>query len=69
WTPMNCARRTEYPIDMMVIAKACYPDLFSDIKVHEFALDFYQDVYGVNRTTAQELRSNQWLDWTVESDF
>lgn len=69
WTPMNCARRTEYPIDMMVIAKACYPDLFSDIKVNEFALDFYQDVYGVNRTTAQELRSNQWLDWTVESDF
>ncbi len=69
WTPMNCARRTEYPIDMMVIAKACYPDLFSDIKVHEFALDYYQDVYGVNRTTAKELRSNQWLDWTVESDF
>lgn len=69
WTPMNCARRTEYPIDMMIIAKACYPDLFSDIKIHEFVLDFYQDVYGVNRTTAQELRSNQWLDWMVESDF
>lgn len=69
WTPMNCARRTEYPIDIMIIAKACYPDLFSDIKVHEFVLDFYQDVYGVNRTTAQDLRSNQWLDWTVESDF
>lgn len=69
WTPMNCARRTEYPIDMMVVAKASHPDKFQDIKVHDFALDFYKHVYGVNDTTAKELRSNQWLDWTVEYDF
>lgn len=69
WSPMNCARRVEYPLDMLIIAKAAYPKLFSDIKVHEFALKFYQDVYGVDLATAKALRSEQILDWTVENDF
>jgi iron complex transport system substrate-binding protein len=70
WTPSNCdASRLEYPIDLMVIAKACYPDLFEDIKVHEWVLDFYQNLYGVDEETARGLRSVQWLDWTVEEDF
>jgi iron complex transport system substrate-binding protein len=69
WTPMNCARRVEYPIDLLIIAKAAYPDKFQDIKINQFALDFYKKVYGVNDTVARELRSNQWLDWTVDADF
>lgn len=69
WSPMNCARRVEYPIDMLIIAKAAYPQLFSDIKVHEFVLKFYKDVYGVNDETAKKLRSEQILDWTLEYDF
>ena len=69
WTPMNCARRVEYPLDMLVIAKAAYPEQFKDIKVHEFALKFYKDVYKVDDKTAKGLRSTQWLDWTVENDF
>ncbi|QCD53416.1 ABC transporter substrate-binding protein [Campylobacter sp. RM16192] len=69
WSPMNCARRVEYPIDMLIIAKAAYPKLFSDIKVHEFVLKFYKDVYGVDEATAKALRSEQILDWTVEDDF
>lgn len=69
WTPMNCTRRVEYPLDMLIIAKAAYPERFKDIKVHEFALKFYQDVYGVDVSTAKKLRSTQWLDWTVEHDF
>nr|MBP7246491.1 hypothetical protein [Brachymonas sp.] len=67
--PMNCARRVEYPLDMLVIAKAAYPEQFKDIKVHEFALKFYKDVYKVDDKTAKGLRSTQWLDWTVENDF
>ena len=69
WSPMNCARRVEYPIDILIIAKAAYPQLFSDIKVHKFVLDFYKDVYGVSEEQAKALRSEQILDWTVENDF
>lgn len=69
WSPMNCARRVEYPIDMLIIAKAAYPDKFKDIKVHTFVLQFYKDVYNVSDKDAEALRSEQILDWTVEYDF
>lgn len=69
WSPMNCARRVEFPLDMLIIAKAAYPKLFSDIKVHKFALEFYKNVYGVSDEQAKALRSEQILDWTVENDF
>lgn len=66
WSPSNCDKRLEYPIDVMVIAKAAYPERFEDIYLAEWLLDFYQNVYGVDRETAEELRSCQWMDWTVE---
>jgi len=69
WTPNYTGKRIEYPIDLMVIAKAAYPERFEDIKVHEWVLEFYQNVYGVDEETAIGLRSAQWLDWTVEEDF
>ena len=69
WTPYNCAKRLEYPIEIMVIAKAAYPDLFQDIKIHRWVLEFYQNVYSVDEKTAEELRRIQWLDWTVQADF
>ena len=69
WTPYNWAKRLEYPIEAMVIAKAAYPDRFADVQVHEWVLEFYQTVYGVDEATAKELRSAQWLDWTVEAGF
>lgn len=69
WTPMNCARRVEYPLDMLIIAKAAYPERFSDIRVYDFALQFYQKVYGVDEETAKGLRTTQLLDWMAESDF
>ena len=69
WTPMNCSRRVEYPLDILIIARAAYPELFKDIKVHQFALDFYKKVYNVDDKTAKALRSEQLLDWTVENDF
>lgn len=66
WSPCNCAKRLEYPIDVMVIAKAAYPDRFQDIDLAQWLLDFYQKVYGVDRETAEKLRSAQWMDWTTE---
>jgi iron complex transport system substrate-binding protein len=68
WTPYNCAKRLEYPIEVMVTAKAAYPQLFNDIKIHDWVLDFYKTVYHVDNETAISLRSIQWLDWTVEED-
>jgi iron complex transport system substrate-binding protein len=64
WSPCNCAKRLEYPIDVMVISKAAYPDRFKDIDLGEWLIEFYQNVYGVDRSTAEKLRSAQWMDWT-----
>lgn len=67
WTPCNCGKRLEYPIDVMVIAKTAYPDKFADVELSEWLLQFYENLYGVNETTAKDLRSVQWMDWTVKS--
>ena len=69
WTPMNCSRRVEYPLDILIIAKAAYPEIFKDIKIHQFALKFYKKVYNVDDKTAKALLSEQMLDWTIENDF
>ncbi|SMC99536.1 iron complex transport system substrate-binding protein [Desulfocicer vacuolatum DSM 3385] len=66
WTPCNCEKRLEYPIDVMVMAKAAYPERFKDIHMGQWLLKFYQNVYKVDVKTAGELRSCQWMDWTCE---
>lgn len=66
WTPVNCAKRLEYPIEIMVMAKAAYPELFSDVDLGQWILDFYEGVYGINDTQARNLRSLQGMNWTVE---
>lgn len=69
WMPCNCAKRLEYPIELLITAKAAHPELFSTWKVHEWVLGFYKDLYGVDEPTAKKLRSAQWLDWMVEANF
>ena len=69
WSPMNASRRVEYPLDMLIIAKAAYPDLFADVDVYGFALTFYQQVYHVDEATARGLRSTQLLDWMEDCGF
>lgn len=69
WTPMNCSRRLEYPLDMLIVAKAAYPERFKDIVVHEYALQLYKDLYGVDENTARGLASTQLLDWMLETGF
>lgn len=69
WSPMNTSRRTEYPLDMLIIAKAAYPDRFKDIKVYDFALELYKKAYHVDDQTARGLRSTQLLDWMADIDF
>lgn len=64
YTPCNCDRRLEYPLDVMVIASAAYPDRFSDINLGQWSLEFYKSLYGVGDAKAKELRGVQWFDWT-----
>jgi iron complex transport system substrate-binding protein len=66
WTPCNCDKRVEYPIDVMVMAKAAYPDKFADVDLNAWLIDFYQNVYGVDKETALQLRAVQWMDWIAE---
>jgi iron complex transport system substrate-binding protein len=66
---MNCSRRLEYPLDMLIIAKAAYPERFKDINVYDFALDLYKKAYHVDDETARGLRRTQILDWMSDMDF
>lgn len=63
YSSKNCARRIEYPLDMLIIAKSAYPTVFDSLNLNEAVLDFYQTVYGVERKQAEGLRSAQLLDW------
>jgi iron complex transport system substrate-binding protein len=67
FTPYDCAKRLGYPVELMVIAKAAYPERFSDIDLNEWLLTFYQNLYGVDRQTAEGLREIQWMDWVAET--
>jgi iron complex transport system substrate-binding protein len=69
WSPMNCARRLEYPLDLLIMAKGAYPDRFRDLFVHDWALAFYRRTYLVDEQQALALRRGQWLDWTAEAGF
>jgi iron complex transport system substrate-binding protein len=69
WSPMNCARRLEYPIDLMIMAKGTYPDRFRDVVVGNWTLDFYRRTYLVSDDQARLLRKGQWLEWTAEAGF
>ena len=66
WSPCNCDKRLEYPIDVLIIAWAAYPGRFADVDLAQWILRFYQDVYGVDEERATGLLRAQWLDWTLE---
>ncbi len=69
WTPMNCAPRLEYPLELLVMAKAIYPEKFEDIVFHEFAIDYYQKIYPINKREAEELLNHQILDWSKDANW
>jgi iron complex transport system substrate-binding protein len=50
----------------MIMAKAAYPERFADVDLNVWLLDFYQNVYGVDKKTAAQLRAVQWMDWITE---
>jgi len=66
WSPCNCDKRLEYPLDVLVMAKTVYPERFTDLDLGERILRFYRDVYGADETTALGLLEAQWLAWTLD---
>jgi len=68
YMPYNTAKALEFPIEVMVTAKAAYPNLFKDVELSDWVLDFYKNVYHVNAEQAEGCRSAQWMDWTVKEN-
>jgi len=68
WLPCNCDKRLEYPIEVMVMAKAAYPERFEDVDLAEWLLEFYQNVFNVDQETAEGLRTAQLMGWTLEEE-
>ena len=66
YTPCNCDKRLEYPLEVLIIAKAAYPNRFHDVDLAEWTTDFYMGLYGVDRQTAENLLEKQWLGWMLE---
>lgn len=69
YSPKNCARRAEYPLDMLITAKAAYPEKFADFDLYDYSLNFYMRAYGLTAKKAREVRSFQLLDWMKEAGF
>jgi iron complex transport system substrate-binding protein len=63
WSPCNCDQRLEYPVNVMVMAKAAYPQLFSDINLEDWMVRFFRNVYRVDDSTANGLIDALWMNW------
>jgi len=63
WSPCNCDQRLEYPVNVMVMAKAAYPQLFSDIDLEDWMIRFFRNVYRVDGKTANGLIDALWMNW------
>jgi iron complex transport system substrate-binding protein len=63
WSPCNCDQRLEYPVHVMVMAQAAYPQLFSDIDLEDWMVRFFRNVYRVDDRTANGLIDALWMNW------
>lgn len=62
WTPCNCDKRLEYPLDALVMAKLAYPERFRDVDVATHAEAWLSRIYRVDATAARRLRRALWID-------
>jgi len=59
----------DYPIEMMIEAKAAYPARFEDVKVGESLTKHYRALYGLNDEEIDELKSIMGLSWMDDAGF
>lgn len=59
----------DYPIEMLIEAKAAYPARFEDVKVCESLTEHYRALYGLNDEEIDELKSIMGLSWMDDAGF
>jgi len=59
----------EFPIEMLIEAKAVYPERFQDIKVGEQLTKHYKALYSLNDTQVKMLKEAMALDWMDKDGF
>jgi iron complex transport system substrate-binding protein len=47
----------------MVMAKAAYPQLFSDINLEDWMIRFFRNVYRLDDSAADGLIDALWMNW------
>lgn len=65
YIPYNTAKALEFPIEVMVTAKAAHPELIDDAELRGWVIDFYKNVYGASDEDAEGCRSSQFMDWSA----
>ncbi|HIH36601.1 MAG TPA: ABC transporter substrate-binding protein [Methanocellales archaeon] len=59
---MPCkSERLEFPINLMIEAKAVYPERFEDIDLDEWIDNYFQGLYHIDDKTVEELKKTQML--------
>jgi len=59
----------EFPIEMLIEAKAAYPERFKDVNVGEQLTKHYKTIYGLNDEQAEELKELMDLEWMDEEGY
>ncbi|AKB24097.1 iron ABC transporter, solute-binding protein [Methanosarcina sp. MTP4] len=57
------SERLEFPINLMIEAKAVYPERFSDVELEPWIREYFVELYGSNETTTDELMDAQMLEY------
>jgi len=53
------SERLEFPIELMIEAKCCYPERFADIDISEWSSDYYKEIYGIDDDKVEEIKLAQ----------
>ena len=53
------SERLEFPIELMIEAKCCYPERFKDIDISEWSSDYYKEIYDIDDDKVEELKLAQ----------
>ena len=59
----------EFPIEILIEAKAAYPDRFKDVNVGDLLSEHYKALYGLNDEQVKELKEAMGLDWMDKEGF
>jgi len=55
------SERLEYPINLMIEAKAVYPERFEDIDLEEWTRDYFMGLYDISEEKAEEMMDSLLL--------